>query len=201
MRTSLKCALLFGIAPLVSGTAIFVAWAVSRADWLMGAGITTIYAGMCSVALGAACLAVYLWKSWRLRTIRRSRLAWQATAVIALFLANFIAAGAAILGAMVIESRYTVLIANQSDAPLESVSIEGGGVEINLDVIAPGATAKRSFWIEHDGELVLKGSHTFGKIEATIDGYVTNGLGGDKVVVLGADGTVDVKDRHPPDVD
>ena len=197
MRTSLKCALFFGIAPLVTGIAIFLGWALSRADWLMAAGVVTIYVGRCSVAVGAACLAIYLWKSWRSRTVRRRRLAWQATAVVVLFLANFIVAGAAVSWAMVIDSRYTVFVANQSDAPLESVRIEGGGVDISLGTVEPGKIVKRSFWIRHEGKLVLTGIHGTERIEATVDGYVSNSLGGDKAVVLGENGVVSSRDQRP----
>jgi len=201
MKTSLKAALFFGVAPLVTGIGIFLAWVLSRADWLMAAGVVTIYVGMCSVAVGAGCLGFYLRRSWRSQAVPRRRLVWQTVAVLALFLVNFVAAGAAVLGAMVIESKYTVAVTNQSAEPFRSARIEGGGVAIELGVIAPGKTIKRSFWIEQDGELVLRAKQGTAELEATIDGYVTNSLGGNKVVVLEADGTVNVRDRHPRSLD
>jgi len=201
MKTSLKAALFFGTIPLVAGIAIFVAWVLFRAEWLMLAGVITIYAGLCAIAVGAVCLAVYLWRSWRSGTVPRWRLVWQTVAVLALFLANFIAADAAVSGAMLIEARYTVSITNHSNVPFESARIEGGGVDISLGVIVPGATVKRSFWIEHDGALFLKATQGSRKIEATIEGYVTNGVGGDMIVVLQPDGIVNVKPRRRGNLD
>jgi len=197
MRTSLKCALVFGVAPLASGIAIFLAWVLSRADWLMMAGIITIYVGVCSVAVGAVCLAIYLWKSWRSRTVLRRRLLWHAIAILALYAANFVGASAAVAGVFFLESRYTVSVVNESNIPLQAAKLEGGGVEVSLGDMPSGVTVKRSFFIEHDGELVLTGIHGTRRIEATVDGYVTNSLGGDKIVVLSGIGVVNTSDRQP----
>ena len=201
MKASLKVALFLGVAPLVTGMVIFAAWVLSRAEWLMAAGVITIYVGMCAVAVGAVCLAVYLWQSWRSKAIARRRLVCQAIAVLGLFLANFLAAGGAAFAAIVIDTRYTVSVTNQTNVPLESARIEGGGVDIPLGIIAPGATVKRSFRIEHDGKLVLKGAQGTKILEATIDGYVTNSLGGDKIVIIESNGTVNTKDRRPTNLD
>ena len=140
MKASLKVALFLGVAPLVTGMVIFAAWVLSRAEWLMAAGVITIYVGMCAVAVGAVCLAVYLWQSWRSKAIARRRLVCQAIAVLGLFLANFLAAGGAAFAAIVIDTRYTVSVTNQTNVPLESARIEGGGVDVPLGIIAPGAT-------------------------------------------------------------
>jgi hypothetical protein len=196
MRTSLKAALVLGATPLVIGLAIFALWVLTRAEWLMGTGIVTMYGGVAVIVGAAVCLASYVWRSWRSRSVARGRLAWQTIGVLVLLLANFVAAGAAVFGAVMIEARYTVSVSNQSNVPLESARVEGGGVNMDLGIIAPGATIKRSFWIEHDGELVLNGMHGSRKVEASIDGYVTNNIGGDKLVVVEADGTVNVKDRR-----
>jgi len=196
MKTSLKAALVLGAAPLVIGLAIFALWVLTRAEWLMGAGVVTIYGGIAVIVGAAVCLVTYVWRSWRSRSVARGRLVWQTIGVLALFLANFVAAGGAVFGAVMIEARYTVAVSNQSDVPLGSTRVEGGGVSIEFGTIAPGATIKRSFWIEHDGELILNGMHGSSKIEASVDGYVTNNMGGDKLVVVEAGGTINVKDRR-----
>ena len=167
----------------------------------MGAGVVAIYAGACCVAAGAVCLAVYLWRSWRADAAPRRRLVWQALGMLALFLGNFAVAGGAVFGAIMIEARYTVSITNQSNVPLESAQVAGGGARAAFGDVLPGATVKRSFWIEHDGELILTGIHGTEKVDATVDEYVTNNRGGDKVVVLEMNGTVSTRDRHPRNPD
>lgn len=196
MKGSLKAALIFGAAPLVMGIAIFVAWVFTRADWLETAGFLTIFAGIGAVGIGTICLVVYTERSWRSREIERRRLVWQAVGTGALLLANFPAAAGAVVGAELIETCYTVTFTNQSDVTLESARLQGGGVNLSLGDVAPGATVKKSFWVGQDGELVLTGKHGTARVDAIVEGYVTNGLGGDKMVVLDADGSVNVKDRR-----
>ena len=58
MKTLLKWALALGAAPLVFGIGIFIVWALVRADWLMFAGIATIYVGICALAAGLSCLGL-----------------------------------------------------------------------------------------------------------------------------------------------
>ena len=182
-------------------TVIFLAWVVSRAVWLMAAGVVLIYAGVCCIAVGAVCLAVYLWRSWRAGAAPRRRIAWQALGVLALYLVNFVAAGGAVFGAIMIETRYTVSITNHSSVALESAQVAGGGVCAEFGNILPGATVKRSFWIENDGELVLTGTHGTRKVDATVDGYVTSNFGADLAVVLKTDGTVSTTDKRRRDPD
>ena len=62
--------------------------------------------------------------------ISRRKLILQAAAVLGLYLANFVAAGGAMDGVMMIESRYTVWVVNQSAMPLESARVAGGGVDV-----------------------------------------------------------------------
>jgi len=198
---SLKAAVLCGVAPLVLGTVIFFAWVLTRADWLTTAGVLTILAGSWAVTFGSVFLVGHLWRSRRSRTVPGRRLVWQAIAVVALYVANFIGAGAAIWGVIAIETRYTVSITNRSEAPLEFARIEGGGLDIRFGTIAPGETVKHSMWIEQDGELVLKGTHGTEEIDATIDVLVMERFGEDKIVVLEADGTVKSSDRCPIELD
>jgi len=197
MKRFLQAALFCGAAPLVVGIAIFVAWIFTRAGWLMVAGVFTIYAGLCSVGIGAICLVVYVWRSWRSGEIKHRSLVWQAVGTAALLLANFPAGVSVVMGAILIETRYTVTLTNQSDVPLKSAEVCGGGVDVRFGDVAPGATVVRSFWIKADGELVLTAIHGSNKVETTVEGYVTNGMGGDKIVVLDANGSVNIKDKHP----
>lgn len=196
MKALLKAAWVAGAAPLVVGSAIFIAWLFLRADILMPAGVIVIYAGLCSIAVGVICLAIYLWKSWRSQVVPRRRLILQAASLTGLFLANFIAAGGFVYGAIMIESRYNLSITNHGDKPLQAVRINGGGVNVELGDIASGETVKHAFWIEHDGELLLTAKQGGEKIEAVVDGYVTNSMGSDIRVTVDASGKVIAEDKR-----
>jgi hypothetical protein len=196
MKASLKAAIACGAAPLLTGVAIFIAWVATRADWLMAAGVIVLFAGVSAVACGVVCLAWYVWGAWRSQSVPDGRLACQTIAVLGLFLTNFLAARAAVWGGLAIHTRYTVSITNRSAVPLESARVEDGGVSISLGTIQPGATVKRGFWVEQEGELFLRGTQGGETVEAVIDGYVAPNLGGDATVGLEADGTVSVEHRR-----
>ena len=195
MKKLLRLTVLCGVVPLVVGIAIFVAWALTGAQWLILAGLLTLKAGACSIIVGTVLLIIYVASSWQRPGISRRRLVGQGLAVLGLYgVSVVVAAGAAIGGVMLI-SRYTVVVANQSHTPLQSVRIEGGGVGVDLGDVPPGGTVRESFWIEHDGELVLTGRHGPNDVTAIVDGYVTNGIGAHREVVLDADGVITVSER------
>ena len=196
MKRRLRAAVICGWAPLLVGIVIFLAWLITGASWLMFAGLMTIYAGMCAIGVGTILLATHVWLSWRQREIARRRLIIQTIAVLALFAVNFLAAGGAVAGALAIDSRYTVSVTNQSAVPLQSVRAEGGGVAVDLGDVPPGETVTQSFWIVHDGQLALSGRYGSKEVHAIIDGYVTNGVGGDVTVSLDTNGDVSVSERR-----
>lgn len=204
MQRTLKAAFVLGAAPLLTGIAIFVAWLFIRAHWLEGAGalmfagVLLIKAGIISVAAGAVCLGIWFRRASRARVPRRLVIR-RTAAVLALFASNFVAAAGAVAGALYLETRYTVSVTNASHATLHEVRIHGGGVDEGLGSIAPGKTARCSFWIDHDGELVLTARRGPETIEADVEGYVTNGMGGDAAVTVGDGGAVEVHHRRPPD--
>jgi len=192
MKTCLKVAVVCGVVPLVAGIGIFVAWLITRATWLEGAGVLTMVAGVGLVAAGTVFLAIYVVAAWRRRELSRRRIFVRAAGVLALYGANFVAADGAIMGAWLIQSRYTVTVVNRSNAPLQSGCIEGGGVVIHLEDVPPGETIRESFWIGTDGTLALSGRHGQADVEVIVDSYVTNGAGGDKTVTLDGDGELTV---------
>lgn len=196
MSKLFKVILILAIAPMVAGVAIFFVWVLARANWLIPAGIFTIYAGICAVAIGLICFVIYIMRSWRSRAIPRRRLMWQTIGVLGLFLANFVMAGGAVSGSIMIDTLYTVRIVNQSSVPLESACIRGGGVEIYVGSVPVGKTVRRSFWIRYDGTLILTGTHGSKVVTETIAGYVTYHSGGDKTVIVDNEGHITAKDRR-----
>ena len=140
MKTSLKAALVLGAAPLVIGLAIFALWVLTRAEWLMGAGVVTIYGGIAVIVGAAVCLVTYVWRSWRSRSVARGRLVWQTIGVLALFLANFVAAGGAVFGDQVRISAMpsgerAAAMASESWNPGTTGFDDGGGGRLQLPAV------------------------------------------------------------------
>lgn len=189
-----RLALICGALPLVVGIGIFLLWLVTDWNGLRIAGIVMIYGGLVIFALGAGALARFWWLTfrpnelppdWPRRRVRRST-----TLCALLLLSNFPMAGGIIVAAIALDTRFAVVIHNNSQQPLESVRVSGGGCDISFGSIPPGGVARRSFWIHTDGELVFQATSGTTSHKEIIAGYVTNGMGGSATVTVNANGTI-----------
>ena len=196
MNRWLRCAVVCGAAPLAVGVAVFLVWLLTRWNWLMFAGILTIYGGLAVVAVGAASLVVFVWKSLRAGQLHRKLVTQRALAVGGLLLLNFAVAAAMVASVIYIETRYIVTVVNHSSVEVRSFVVSGGGVTIDVGTLAPGSEARRVFFIEHDGVLKGEGMQDGRRVEGIIEGYVTNSMGGNKLVKITPDGTLDVTDKR-----
>jgi hypothetical protein len=106
---------------------------------------------------------------------------------------NIPVAGGILWTTYYLETRYTVVVRNHSSAAIQSAAITGGGVELEIGRIEPGASIRKKFHIVHDGTLVFSGEQTGRKLQMVIDSYVTNGGGGYKQVDVSADGMTEVR--------
>jgi hypothetical protein len=195
---ALLAARLCALLPLGGGAAIFLLWLFLRDDVWQMAGFFTLLAGCGLFLLGAGSLLAYVsLMAWAERVDRR-RVIWQTIGTAALLLVNFPVAAGILTAVEAIESRYTVTVTNESDIPLQAARLQGGGIDIDLGDIAPGASVRRGFWIEADGELRLVSRLGSREFSESVDGYVTGGIGADMAVTVRPDGTVAVTDlRHP----
>jgi len=89
---------------------------------------------------------------------------------------------------LVLDSRYTVTVKNDSSEPIKLVRISGGGCDVVIDSIDSGDSETRHFWIETDGRLELQ--HDSDDQIHIVDGYVTGSMGGNTTVTIHPDGTV-----------
>lgn len=187
-------ALLCGLLPLLSGIAVFVTWLHTRSHWLMGAGLQVIGYGMVLFMLGLYCLYQYGKLAAARGQISRHRLGWQKFFAGFVLFVNFPVAAAFAVAALDIESRYYITVINEAPLPMEECVVSGGGVWIDLGRVEPGAIQRRSFHIQTDGELTCCGIYAGRRREALVEGYVTNGEGGEKIIRIAPDGTVTVLD-------
>ncbi len=113
-----------------------------------------------------------------------------------LLLLNFPAAASIAIAVAAIETSYIVEVRNESPLPLTSAHVVGGGCDINFGAISPNGRERRTFWIQHDGQLDFEASQGNTKISKPIDGYVTGNLGGRVEVAVQVDGKVSVIHRE-----
>src|SRR5437773_2930664 len=110
MNRAYRVAVICGALPLVVGVSIFLLWLITGWDWLMMAGIFTLYGGVAIFVIGAVALARFCWLACRTPEQPRRRL-WPSTLGCAtLLLSNFAVAGGFTATVIVIETRYTVIV-------------------------------------------------------------------------------------------
>jgi hypothetical protein len=187
MNRFYKIALLCGFVPLLVGISIFLLWLVVRWRWLAVAGFFTICGGFLLFLAGVIALACFCWAEFRKPNANRRRLAFAVLGCAGLLLSNFPVAGGIVATVFAIHTRYTVVIKNASELPLENVQIRGGGCDCDLGSIPPEGDANRSFWIQHQDILrfhAICGTTTYSQI---IDDFVCLNGGGFATVVVNPD--------------
>lgn len=193
MTRWLRAAVVLGLIPLATGMSIFLLWLLTRWDWLMLAGIFTIYGGVACVTGGLVCLIAYAVLARR--TSRAGNVTWRVVAVAFLLLVNFPVAGAVTWGAVYIETLYTVEVRNETSSPIERLAVSGGGVEVIFGDILPGTSRRTRFHILHDGSLTYRFRHHGEERHGVVEGYVTNGMGGHRALLIRPGGEVTVSDE------
>ncbi len=192
MIRALRVALLCGALPLLVGVSIFVLWLLTRWDGLVMAGFITLYAGVVVFVVGAGALGRFCWLGFRGTEWPRRRL-WLATlGGAALLLSNFAAAGGVIAAVVAVETRYTLTVRNSAAQPLTGVRVSGGGCDVDLGEIPPGAVVRRSLWIKQNGVLEFRAMSGVQVHTQTISDYVTDGMGGRATVTFQPDATIAV---------
>jgi hypothetical protein len=203
LHGTLVCALLCGAIPLAVGSGIFILWCGTGWDWLQGAGLLTIWAGLFAVFGGALCLVAFIAESFG----ARRRLGWRDGAVCLLALALLAAnvpACAAIIDAVVrldrarwsidrAEELYregAVRVVNASGAPAEDVRIIGLPSGGELGAIPPGGGSVAFFDVPAGTELTVRASWQGRAVEATCRVQAPGQWGREFVVVLSPDGTL-----------
>jgi len=188
VKGAYRVALFCGAVPLLLGTSVFALWLVTRAEWLMAVGAFVLFGGLACFGVGVLALARFCWVG--LRGGDPPPRFWATTTLCAVvLLSNFPAAGLILRKVIAIETRYTVVVRNETAEPLVGVHVTGGGrVYAAFGEVAPGKSVTRAFRILDNGPLEI---HSEGAT-STIDGYVTRDESTFAMVTFGPDGTVSV---------
>jgi hypothetical protein len=186
MTPLIRAAIWCGALPLVAGLGVLVAWAYTSQSWLPVAGLAVLGVGVLLFICGAGALLAQRHHDLLAGEVPRSNRATKAA--WGLLLANFPIAALCVFGGLYLHARYTVEVVNETGVPIERVEITSPGIAESVGPIAPAAKTRCRFIIPGDGTLTFT-AHAGGKeITGTVDGYVTNGMGGDRRVILQPDG-------------
>lgn len=194
MNRAYRYALVAGATPLVTGTAIFLLWLVTRWEGLMHAGVFTVIAGLVAFACGSMALVVYGWLAYRDPMVSRRRFWLSTLGCAALLLFNFPAALGVTTAFLAIDGECLVIVRNDSDQPLDDVRIVGGDCNQSFGSIPPQGAAECSMSFKRHGELKLHAIRGSTVIESTIDAYITSRLGGHTEITVHSDGSISIKD-------
>ena len=192
MNHAYRLALTCGAVPLLLGVSIFFLWVITRWDWLMMAGVATLYAGVAAFFIGAFALACFCWLASRSADLPRRRNSNRVLACGLLLVSNFPVAVGIVAAAIAIETCYVVIVQNNSQQVLSGIRLSGGGCEAEIGTIPPGGAARRSFWIQDDGSLEFRALQGNSALTHTIDPYVCGGMGGHTTVIISPDESISV---------
>ena len=101
-----------------------------------------------------------------------------------LFVVVALAAGALgfVLAAIDIETRFTVIVVNDSDRAIESFVITGPGVRAEMGPIPSGDQARTYLRFHGDGSLDFLARQQKSELSGRLEEYVTSGLRGSKTI-------------------
>jgi hypothetical protein len=197
MSQLLRSAIALGATPLIFGSLIYWTWRLTRWSFLEMMGLMTLLIGFIAFLIAATCLILYLRNETRSGVTPQRTLIVRALLVGGLLVLNFPTAAFYTGSAIKIYTQYTVEISNDSQQPIERLTITGPGITVNLDPIPPGKTLKQYLQFKGDGPLEFSGSQNEIEFSGTLDPYVTGNLGGHKILRVKSKGLCEIiaKDR------
>ncbi|MCB9902947.1 MAG: hypothetical protein H6831_00925 [Planctomycetes bacterium] len=193
----LRVAFACWVIPLVVGLAAFGGWLAFGLERWSDLGMIAIAVGLALFVLGFVFLLISIRRD-RLRGGAPSRRVRPLALICAgLLISNFPIALAMAAFVIHTETRYTVVVRNQSQQTFDEVQVVGGGIHSAQLTLLPGGTNRFEVWPKQDGALELELRSAAREESVVVEGYVTNLLGGDALVTIRADGSVGVE--HPKD--
>lgn len=188
-----KAAMTCALVPLFVGATIFTIWYLTRATWLMMAGVINIYTGLAFFCTGFLCVVMYVWKSRQAKMVAWK---WRALLAVGLLIANFPAAGGLTFAASYILSTYTVIVDNRSGGSIENLSLHGPTGDYDFGTVPPNSRREKGFHFTGEG-FVTYSAIIVGKSQSgQMFGYITSGPSGCTAVMsISEDATVHVEER------
>ncbi len=165
--------------PLILGSITFFSWRITRFDLLMATGIYIIYFGIVCTVIGFIT---------GLRQVMLNRKKGKSNKSIyllfGLIASNFIIAYLYLNSAVSIVTAFTIRIFNKSNTVLYNCSINGGGINEQIETIDKRDSVKRVIWIKEEGSLTFNYKINNSNKTVNIQGYICPGVGGNEILVI-----------------
>jgi hypothetical protein len=193
MPRALKLAILCGSLPLLVGTIIYISWRLTRVEWLMGAGLVTLFVGLVLFLVGAICLSMRSTKvsdadaAVQRKLLSLRKLAWTVLVV------NFPAACFFAWSAIEVATRYTLAIVNEQAMRIDSFIVSAPGVKVDLGPIPANGRRQKHLHFPGEGSLSFATQVGQTRTNGVIDEYVTRNLGSASTVRFKAGGSIEVE--------
>ncbi len=184
-----KLSLASGLIPLIIGGLIFFSWLVTRADWLMLAGIYNIMAGLALFLCGLGFLLVYGQKERKLGIgypVKRTLI------LLGILLFNFPTAALVLYSAEYIISTSTATVKNSSLFEVTDMVLIEREQSYPFPPIAPGQEVIEHFHFKYEGSVDYKLSLNGSIKTGIMFSYVTGGMGENATMVIHSDGAVEI---------
>lgn len=192
----LKTAFLCGALPLFIGTLIFVFWLLTRWGELMAAGVLIIILGLIWFVIGVICVIVHLLRSGGPEAAPSQ--GWKPALILSLLLANFPVVYFYLNTVDELLTRYTVVVINDSQQPIESLFIKTGGQHTLAEFkpIASGQSAKRHFSVSGT-PLDFTARQNQSGFGGSVDSYAFSDGKQGKIIRIKSPGTYELESYSP----
>jgi len=191
-------AILCGVVPLITGTAIFLLWLYSRDISLMEAGLRTIETGKGIVVAGLLSVAAYAVIVYCCG-VRPAAIARKAIKPLAIMALNFIVAPTLVMAGIIIATGYVITVENRSKLPLENFHLLVPGDIIQFGTLQPSERKTEQFRIKGDGTIEYRYKQEGKSHSGLVEGYVTNMQGGSISIVIRENGRIGIFGRTHKD--
>lgn len=112
------------------------------------------------------------------------RVRFQRRVALALLCVNFPVSAFYAYSAIVVFTRYTLVVVNDSDQPVESFVVTGPDVDIELGPIPAGGRTQRHLRFGGDGKLAFEMTQQQSRFGGELEGYVTPNFRSRKTVKI-----------------
>jgi hypothetical protein len=184
-----KLSLTSGLIPLATGCLIFFSWLVTRADWLMLAGIYNIITGLALFVCGLFFLLVYGQNERKLNNgypLERTLIS------LGVLLFNFPAAVLALYSAEYIISSSTATVINSSSFEVTDMVLIEREQSYPFPSIAPGQEVTEHFHFKYEGTVGYKLYLDSSVKTGVMFDYVTSGMGEKATMVINSDNAIEI---------
>ena len=173
-RVAVFCA----VVPLVVGVTTLALYALTFWDTLQLVGAFTIVAGSILCFIGLVCVTVFYIGLRRCDIELRRPWSLRATRTATLLVGNVpIAMVCAVIG-IYLTGLFRVTLVNESGAPITQITLTSPGETVQIARLDPGESRQVYLSIDNDGEVMLTATQNGQRVQESVAGYVTNGMGG-----------------------